>query len=67
MFDLYPRHGHRTPDQIAEDTGNSFEPQRLRRRADDFDGDRRQPANDTKSYASPERPTADSGEPEAPR
>ena len=26
MFELYPRHGHRTPQQIAEDAGGSFEP-----------------------------------------
>jgi|GEM_PF-3148718 hypothetical protein len=26
MFDLYPRSGHRTPQQIAEDAGGSFEP-----------------------------------------
>lgn len=26
VFDLYPRHGHRTPQQIAEDSGGSFEP-----------------------------------------
>ncbi len=43
VFDLYPRHGHRTPDQIAEDSGGSFEPKRLRRRASDFDDDRRPP------------------------
>lgn len=36
MFDPYPRHGHRTPDQIAEDTGGSFEPTHLRRRARDL-------------------------------
>lgn len=28
MFDLYPRHGHRSPQQIAEDAGGSFEPTR---------------------------------------
>ena len=31
MFDPYPRHGHRTPQQIAEDAGGSFEPSRTRR------------------------------------
>ncbi len=31
MFDLYPRHGHRSPQQIAEDTGGAFEPIRRQR------------------------------------
>ena len=38
MFDLYPRHSHRTPQQIAEDTGGTFEPTRPYRRADEHDG-----------------------------
>lgn len=28
VFDLYPRHSHRTPQQIAEDNSGSFEPKR---------------------------------------
>ena len=28
VFELYPRHSHRTPAQIAEDAGGSFEPRR---------------------------------------
>jgi hypothetical protein len=39
VFDLYPRHSHRTPQQIAEDTGGTFEPMRQHRRADDHDSD----------------------------
>jgi hypothetical protein len=35
VFDLYPRHSHRTPQQIAEDTGGTFEPTRPFRRLDD--------------------------------
>lgn len=31
MFDLYPRSGHRTPQQIAEDAGGSFEPRTAKR------------------------------------
>ena len=38
VFDLYPRHSHRTPQQIAEDTGGTFEPARPRRTDDQFDG-----------------------------
>lgn len=34
MFDLYPRHGHRTPQQIAEDAGGSFEPKKASGRPD---------------------------------
>lgn len=34
MFDLYPRHGHRTPQQIAEDASGSFEPRRVNRSSD---------------------------------
>jgi len=37
MFELYPRHGHRTPQQIAEDTAGTFEPTRPYRRAEDDD------------------------------
>jgi hypothetical protein len=37
VFDLYPRHSHRTPQQIAEDTGGTFEPSRPRRADDQFD------------------------------
>ena len=33
MFDLYPRHSHRTPQQIAEDSSGSFEPTVAYRRA----------------------------------
>jgi hypothetical protein len=55
VFDLYPRHGHRTPDQIAEDTGGSFEPARLRRRASDFDENGRPPR--TESTSRPEDST----------
>ncbi len=39
MFDPYPRHSHRTPQQIAEDTGGTFEPTRPHRRAHEHDGD----------------------------
>lgn len=35
MFDLYPRHSHRTPQQIAEDTNGAFEPARPNRVDDD--------------------------------
>jgi len=38
MFDPYPRHGHRTPQQIAEDTEGTFEPTRPYRRGDEHDG-----------------------------
>ncbi len=38
MFDPYPRHGHRTPQQIAEDTEGMFEPTRPYRRGDEHDG-----------------------------
>lgn len=31
MFELYPRHSHRSPAQIAEDGGGSFEPRRVSR------------------------------------
>jgi hypothetical protein len=42
MFDIYPRHGHRTPQQIAEDSGGSFEPARKPRSGKpDGSGDRR--------------------------
>jgi len=37
VFDLYPRHSHRTPAQIAEDTSGSFEPARPSRRRDEAD------------------------------
>ncbi|MEO7103974.1 MAG: hypothetical protein ABI119_11590 [Gemmatimonadaceae bacterium] len=32
MFDLYPRNSHRTPQQIAEDAGGSFEPRAVGRK-----------------------------------
>jgi hypothetical protein len=32
VFDIYPRHGHRTPQQIAEDAGGSFEPKQAARK-----------------------------------
>jgi len=38
VFDLYPRHSHRTPQQIAEDTGGTFEPTRPYRHSDGYDG-----------------------------
>lgn len=31
VFELYPRHSHRTPAQIAEDAGGSFEPRAANR------------------------------------
>jgi hypothetical protein len=61
VFDLYPRHSHRTPQQIAEDAGGSFEPRRTNRestaaaspraRASDFsrDGTQDEPATDRPS------------------
>jgi hypothetical protein len=38
VFDLYPRHSHRTPQQIAEDTGGTFEPTRPFKRTDEQTG-----------------------------
>jgi len=38
MYDPYPRHGHRTPQQIAEDTEGTFEPTRPYGRGDERDG-----------------------------
>jgi hypothetical protein len=59
MFELYPRHGHRTPQQIAEDTGGTFEPTRPYRRATDDDSSNsavRGAANDPGTPAAPATP-----------
>jgi hypothetical protein len=34
VFELYPRHSHRTPQQIAEDASGSFEPRRANHEQD---------------------------------
>jgi len=58
MFDPYPRHGHRTPQQIAEDTEGTFEPTRPSRRGDEHDGSNgsmRRVANSPGTAAEPSR------------
>ena len=55
VFDIYPRHGHRLPQQIAEDAGGAFEPMRATRRPENAAPENK-PANKSAKKPSKKQP-----------